>query len=305
MGKITLVVMAAGIGSRYGGLKQIDPVGPGGEIIIDYAIYDAIRAGFDEVVFIIRREIEEDFHEAVGETIRAQIPTRYVYQELDDLPAGFQVPEGRSKPWGTAHAVLTCKDVVDSPFGVINADDFYGRGAFKVLADFLREQPTPGDVPEYALVGYILGNTLSEHGHVARGVCEVSPDGYLEHIVERTKIKKFGEKAKFTEDNETWHHVDVERVVSMNMWGFTPALFGQIEERFSAFLEARGGEEKSEYLLPDVVGELVREQAARVRVLPCGERWFGVTYREDKPVVAAAVRELVERGDYPHSLWGD
>jgi hypothetical protein len=298
-----LIVMAAGIGSRYGGLKQMDPVGPGGEKIIDYSVYDAKRAGFGQVVFVIRKEMEEDFREHIGRRIEQQIETRYVYQELEPLPGGFTVPEGRVKPWGTAHAVAACRDTVRTPFAVINADDFYGPSAFQVLGDFLQTVREKEGVHEYGLVGYILGNTLSEHGHVSRGVCELASDGTLREIHERVKIQRFEHTIRHTEDGKTWIDLPADSVVSMNMWGFTPAVFEELETGFVEFLKGRGSDPKAEYFLPEQVGELVDAGGARVKVLRTDERWFGITYKEDKPFVERAVHDLVEQGVYPPSLW--
>lgn len=303
MPETTLIVMAAGIGSRYGGLKQMDPVGPGGEKIIDYSVYDARRAGFGQVVFVIRKEMEDDFREHIGRRIEQQIETRYVYQELGPLPEGFTVPGNRVKPWGTAHAVAACRDAVRTPFAVINADDFYGPSAFQVLCDSLQKEQEQEGVQEYCLVGYHLRNTLSEHGHVSRGVCEVAPDHTLREIRERVKIQRFGDAVRHTEDGKTWIDLPADSVVSMNMWGFTPSLFEELEAGFVEFLKDRGSDPKSEYFLPERVGDLVAAGRARVKILRTDARWFGITYKEDKPFVERAVRELVERGAYPPSLW--
>jgi len=306
MSKPTLVVMAAGIGSRYGGLKQIDPVGPNGEIIIDYSIYDALNAGFGKVVFVIKKDIEKAFRERVGKTIEKQCETTYVFQKSEDVPEGFEVPPGRQKPWGTGHATLSCRNVVHSPFAVINADDFYGRSSYQTLCDYLRRARDRDGAYDYCMMGYVLGNTLTEHGHVARGVCTVSQDGYLVEIHERRRIEKSGESVQYTEDGETWIEIPGESVVSMNMWGFTPRLFPELEARFRHFLrENRDNIQKAEYFLPDVVGDLIRENKARVRVLSTNERWFGVTYKQDKPRVKQAIRDLIRRGVYPENLWGD
>ncbi len=302
MPETALVVMAAGIGSRYGGLKQVDPIGPSGEKIIDYSVYDAGRAGFGQVVFVIRREMEQDFRKQIGRRVEQQIDTRYVYQELESLPEGFVVPEGRVKPWGTAHAVAACRDVVRSPFAVINADDFYGPCAFQVLCNFLRQPQKDPGASEYCLVGYLLGNTLSEYGHVSRGVCEVAPDGTLRHIHERVKIQRFGDAIRYTEDDGTWVDLPADSVVSMNMWGFTPSLFEALEAGFVKFLEERGSDPKAEYFLPEQVGRMVDAGQARVKVLRTEERWFGITYKQDKPFVEQAVRDLVDKGVYPRCL---
>jgi len=306
MSNPTLVVMAAGIGIRYGGLKQTDPVGPNGEIIIDYSIYDALNAGFGKVVFVINKDIEEAFRERVGRTIEQRCETTYVFQKIEDVPEGFEVPPGRQKPWGTGHAILSCRNVVHSPFAVINADDFYGRSSYQTLCDYLRSAQDRDGVYDYCMVGYVLKNTLTEHGHVARGVCAVDEAGFLIEVHERTWIEKSGESVKYTEDGETWIEIPGEGVVSMNMWGFTPSLFPELEARFWHFLqENRDNIQKAEYFLPDVVGDLIRENKARVRVLSTNERWFGVTYKQDMPRVKQAIRDLIRRGVYPENLWGD
>jgi len=306
MSEPTLVVMAAGIGSRYGGLKQIDPIGPNGEIIFDYSIYDALNAGFGKVVFVIKKDIEEAFRERVGRTIGKRCETTYVFQKIGDVPEGFEVPPGRQKPWGTGHATLICKDVVHSPFAVINADDFYGRSSYQTLCHYLRGAQDRDGVYDYCMVGYVLKNTLTEHGHVARGVCTVDEDGFLVEIHERTRIEKFGEIVKYTEDGETWVEIPGESVVSMNMWGFTPSLFSELEARFPHFLQKNSDNmQKAEYFLPDVVGDLLKEKKARVRVLSTNERWFGITYQQDRPRVKQAIRDLIHRRVYPENLWGD
>jgi dTDP-glucose pyrophosphorylase len=305
MSKPSLVVMAAGIGRRYGGLKQIDPVGPNGEIIIDYSIYDALNAGFGKVVFVIKKDIEEAFRERVGRTIEKQCETTYVFQKLEDVPAGFKVPPGRQKPWGTGHATLSCRNVVHSPFAVINADDFYGRSSYQTLCDYLRSAQDRDGVYNYCMVGYVLESTLTEHGHVARGVCTVDEDGFLVEIRERTRIERFGEIVKYTEDGETWIEIPGESVVSTNMWGFTPSLFSELEARFPQFLQKNSDNiQKAEYFLPDVVGDLLKEKKVTVKVLATNERWFGVTYQQDKPRVKQAIRGLIHRGVYPENLWG-
>ena len=300
----TLVVLAAGIGSRYGGLKQIDPVGPHGEIILDYSIYDALRAGFGKVVFVLREEIEASFRDRVGRPIEERCETIYVLQRIGDLPAGFEIPAGRQKPWGTAHATLMCKDAVETPLAVINADDFYGRSAFEALHDYLRRAKDRSGLYDYCMVGYLLENTLSEHGHVARGLCAVGQDGTLLEIRERTRIRKSGQSIKYTEDGETWVEIAGTTPVSLNMWGFTPSLFAELEARFLKFLRENSDNIlKAEFFLPEVVGDLVREKRAMVRVLPTNEEWFGVTYPQDKPRVQQAIQGLIRRGIYPDRLW--
>lgn len=297
-----LVVMAAGMGSRYGGLKQIDPVGPSGEIIIDYSIYDAVKAGFEKVIFIIRKDIEADFRECVGNRFAGIVDVDYAFQELDMLPEGIEVPEGRVKPWGTGHAVLCAKDVISAPFAVINADDFYGANSFQAIADYLRGAED-GDKYDYSMVGFILANTISEHGHVARGCCDVK-DGKLASIVERTKIQLFDDGIKYSEDDgETWVDISPETVVSMNMWGFTPSFLDELGERFAKYVKANIENLKAEFFIPLAVDQLMSEGKADVSVLPCSSKWLGVTYREDKPTVEAAIKQLVSQGDYPEKLW--
>lgn len=299
----TLIVMAAGIGSRYGGLKQLDPVGPGGEKIVDYSVFDARRAGFGKVVFVIRRQLEDEFRRQIGRRIERHIETAYVCQELEPLPEGFTLPKGRGKPWGTAHAVAVCRDLVRTPFAVINADDFYGASSFHLLRDHLEQAGDRKGVHDYCLVGYRLENTLSEHGHVSRGVCAVTPDGYLREINERTRIRKRGQSVQYTDDGDTWIDLAADSVVSMNMWGFTPSLFEELEKGFVEFLRDRGSDPKAEFFLPERIGDLVASGRARVKVLSTDEKWFGITYPEDRLLVKQAVAELVEAGTYPPSLW--
>jgi len=297
----TLVVLAAGIGSRYGGLKQIDPIGPAGEIVIDYSIFDAIRAGFGKIVFVIRRDIEAAFRAKIEPNVKGRVAIDYVFQDMTaELPAGFQMPAERKKPWGTTHAVLVCKNAVKEPFGVVNADDFYGRQSYQVLADFLRG--VKPDAPHYALVGFTLRNTLSAHGTVSRGVCQVDAAGFLKTVVERIKIEKTGSTARFL-DGETWHPLTAEEPVSMNMWGFTPAFFNQAEQAFQAFIVQHGQQPKTECLLPTTVDGFIRQGTATVNVLASRESWLGVTYPEDKPAVAAGVKKLIDAGLYPAPLW--
>jgi len=306
MNKPVLVVLAAGMGSRYGGLKQMDPMGGHGQSIIDYSIYDARRAGFETVIFVIKREMEADFRAAVGDRIARGIEVRYAYQELNDLPAGYQVPEGRKKPWGTTHAVLAARELIDGPFAVINSDDYYGPDAFRTIYNYLS---THGDDPRlcrYAMVGYLLGNTVTEHGSVSRGICRVSGDGVLEEVVERTCIEKDGADARFTTDSgATWEHLAGSTLVSMNFWGFQRSFIDHAIARFPAFLDQILAEnpEKGEFYLPLLVSEMIRTGKAQVQVLSSHDKWYGVTYREDKPSVVAALAEMTERGVYPENLW--
>ncbi len=304
MPSLTLVVMAAGMGSRYGGFKQIEPVGDGGEILIDYSVYDALRAGFDRIVIILRRDIEEVFRETIGKNIEAAAETDYVFQSLNQLPDGFSLPEGRVKPWGTAQAVLACREAVQTPFVAINADDFYGPTAYEAMASQLRETAGGSGPPEYAMVGYRLINTVSAYGRVTRGVCSMNMDGYLVDIRERFNIEKSGGKIRHSEDGLTWAPLPDDAVASMNFWGFTLEVFGELERLFPEFLrtEARSNP-KSEFLIPEAVGQLVREGKVRVKILPTQERWFGVTFPEDLPLVRSAIRGLVQKGAYPENLW--
>lgn len=304
-GKPVLVIMAAGMGSRYGGLKQIDSIDAYGNKIIDYSIFDAVQAGFEKVVFIIKKAIEKEFRENIGDRIASHVKVEYVYQELDRLPAGYQVPEGRVKPWGTGHAILCCQDVIDGPFAVINADDYYGKSAFVSIYNQLSEI-SDGEKYQYTMVGYRLYNTLTENGHVARGVCTISEDGKLVDIHERTRIEKQGDKAKFTEDDgKTWTELGEDTVVSMNMWGFTKSIIEELDQRFAVFLdkELSGNPLKCEYFLPFVVDELLKEYKAEVTVLKSVDRWYGVTYKEDKETVVNAIMELKKTGIYPEKLW--
>ena len=303
--KPTLVVLAAGMGSRYGGLKQIDPVGPSGEAILDYSVFDAHRAGFGKVVFIIRHDIEQVFREQVGAKYKGLLPVEYAFQDIADLPSPYAVPPGRAKPWGTAHAIRAARDVIHEPFAAINADDFYGRDAFAKLATFLSgEGRRQGEgVPHpFAMVGYRLDQTLSDFGSVARGICHVSPEGFLEKVTEMTKIVRTPSGAENREDPAVPVALTGGERVSMNLWGFTPALFGELEARFPAWLEANVAREKAEWYIPFVVDELVHEGKATVDVLPTDSAWFGATYREDKPFVAAEIAKLVAAGDYPGNL---
>lgn len=297
----TLVIMAAGMGSRFGGLKQMTPVDEEGHFIIDFSLYDAYQAGFRRVAFIIKREIEQTFRETIGARMEKWFHVDYVYQELDCLPEGFAVPEGRRKPWGTAHAVACCRGVVEGPFAVINSDDFYGRGAYEAIYRFLTENKAPH---HYAMLGYQLRNTVTEFGSVARGVCHVQ-DGMLLDITERTKIFKRGQDAAYTEDGETFVPLSGDTQVSMNFWGFTPEILDEIWDAFPAFLAENlpVNPEKCEFYLPTFVGSRLAEGKVRVRVLPCMETWHGVTYKEDLDSVKAAIGQLKREGKYPARLW--
>ncbi len=302
MQKPALVVMAAGMGSRYGGLKQIDPIGRHGEIIMDYSLFDALEAGFEKVVFIINRRIEQDFYDVIGRRAEKHMEVRYVFQQPDTmLPAGFSVPQDRVKPWGTAHALLCCKNDVSEPFAAINADDYYGKHAFSVLYQYLKDAKD-GAKADYSMVGYLAKNTLTDHGSVARGVCEVDASGALVDIVERLKIYKTPEGPAYTEDDgKTFVHFSGDNLVSMNFFGFTPSLFDTLEARFPAFLKEtlETNPLKGEFLIPAEVGRMLKAGKASVHVLSSPDRWYGVTYREDKPEVMRALSDLTDAGAYP------
>ena len=298
--KPTLFVLAAGMGSRYGGLKQMDGVGPSGETIMDYSIYDALRAGFGKIVFVIREFFEEDFREKIVSKYENHVPVEVVFQELDKLPAGFTVHPDRVKPWGTNHAVMMGKDVIHEPFAVINADDFYGRESYAILAEQLKKMD--GQENHYCMVGYRLHNTLSESGSVARGVCETDDKGYLTSVVERTQVERVDGVIKFKE-GETWTEVGENTPVSMNMWGFTPDYFEYSDKCFVDFLEKNQENLKSEYFIPLVVDHLITTNTADVKVLDTPSKWFGVTYAEDRPGVVAKLQNLVDKGEYPTPLW--
>lgn len=299
-----LLILAAGMGSRYGGLKQIDPVGPCGEVILDYSIFDARRAGFKRVIFLIKHEIEEDFRRIVGQHIEPFMEVRYAFQQVDVLPAPYTVPAGRTKPWGTGHAVLCCKELIDAPFAVINADDYYGISAFKEAYDALSamEDTEPA---HYMMVGYHVENTLSDNGHVSRGVCTVDDNGMLTDVCERTHIIKTTDGPLYTEDGETYHRIPTGTLVSMNLWGFTPNFVQALERDFPAFLDDALADNplKAEFFLPTEVNTLLSAEEATVQVRSSHDRWFGVTYQEDKPVVAQAVKRMEDDGLYPRGLW--
>lgn len=299
-----LLIMAAGMGSRYGGLKQMDPVGPHGEVILDYSIFDARRAGFRRVVFLIKHEIEADFKRMVGNRIARHMEVRYAFQQVDNIPAPFTAPKGRVKPWGTGHAVLCCRELIDAPFAVINADDYYGADAFRTAYDCLTRL-RDDDKQRFIMVGYELRNTLTENGHVSRGVCTVSAEGLLTDIRERTHIIGSCDGPLYTEDGETYRRLPEDALVSMNLWGFTRSFVDSLAQGFPVFLERAMAENplKAEYYLPTAVSDLLSRGAATVRVLPSRGRWYGVTYQEDKPVVKYALQRMTDEGLYPAPLW--
>ena len=305
MKKPTLVVLAGGMGSRYGGLKQIDPIGPNNELIIDYSIYDAIKAGFGKVVFIIKEENLSIFKEAIADKISQYVDVEFAFQSTKDVPDEYQeLCKDREKPWGTSHAVMSCRGMLNSNFAVINADDYYGYDAFEKICRFL-ENATDEDAYNYCMVGFVLGNTLTENGHVARGVCQADKNGNLAKITERTKIQKFGDKVKYTDDDINWVEISGDSLVSMNMWGFTPSVMDEIINGFPEFIEnSKDNLMKAEYFLPLTVDNLIKSGKAQVKVLSCNEKWYGVTYKEDKPMVQKAIRDMIESGKYPADLWG-
>jgi dTDP-glucose pyrophosphorylase len=294
----SLLVLAAGMGSRYGGLKQIDPVGPSGETIMDYSIYDALRAGFGKIVFVLRKEIEAAFRQTIATRFEHRIAIDYVFQELDGLPPGFSVPDGRTKPWGTTQAVLAATGAVREPFAVINSDDFYGAESFRVLAAHLQSATT-----DYAMIGFVLRNTLSDFGAVARGVCQVDEHGFLKSIVEMTNIARDGSQAKSTDSTGKVSQLSGDEIVSMNMWGFMPEVFAQLEQVFQEFLETHGSDLRAESYLPNAVNRLIDSGQARVCVVPTAGSWFGVTYRQDRERVVESIARLVQAGFYPERLW--
>lgn len=305
MSKPVLVIMAAGMGSRYGGLKQIDPVDEEGHIIMDFSMYDAKRAGFEKAVFIIKEENEEDFRKAIGDRVSEYMEVEYAYQKLENLPEGYQIPDGRVKPWGTAHAVLSCIDKVDGPFAVINADDYYGVEAFQLIYDYLTTHQDD-EKYRYTMVGYLLGNTITDNGYVSRGVCVMNEQRELVSVTERTRIEKRDSGIAFSEDEgKTWTDLPAETVVSLNMWGFTRSILEEIREGFPAFLEEglKADPMKCEYFLPSVVSRLVKEDKASVTVLKSHDKWYGITYKEDKPVIVKAIQEMKDAGLYPQNLW--
>ncbi|MCF8228700.1 MAG: nucleotidyltransferase [Bacteroidales bacterium] len=299
--KPTLLILAAGIGSRYGGVKQMDQVGPSGESIIDYSIYDAIRAGFGKVVFVINRKIEKDFKGIFEKKLNCRIETEYVLQEVTDVPPDFEIHPDRKKPWGTAHAVLVARDKIKEPFAVINADDFYGAGAYELIAEFFKSiDPTSN---RYAMVAYQLGKTLSEHGSVSRGVCSIDHEDFLRKVVEHTKIEKIDNNIGFRDEEGNWDLLPENTYVSMNFWGFTAGIFDFLEKGFNEFIRANAYKPKAEYFIPSVVTELINSMDATVRVLKSKDQWFGVTYKEDKDITIDRIKELVDQGIYPENLW--
>jgi dTDP-glucose pyrophosphorylase len=298
----TLVVLAAGIGNRYGGLKQIDPVGPHGATTIDYSIFDSVQAGFDKLVFIIQQVFEAAFKEQLVSKFEKRADCYYVYQEMGVGTKGFQIPETRNKPWGTGHAVLATKELVDEPFAVINADDYYGRTSFESMSKYLTHQ-SDGASEDYAMVGYTLRNTLSEHGSVARGVCRADEAMYLTEIVELTKIFKQGEGGYYIDESGNRHELTGDEIVSMNLWGFTPTIYRHLERGFQRFLEERGQDPKAEFFISSLIDDVLREGHARVKILPTNENWFGLTYREDKYPASDQINSLIKSGVYPERLW--
>ena len=299
--KPTLLILAAGMGSRYGSLKQVYPVGPAGEAILEYSVFDAIRAGFGKVVFVIRRDIEKDFNEIFIQKLRKHIEVDYVFQEIDMIPANIKVPADRVKPWGTGHAVLVAASKVKEPFAAINADDYYGSDAFRKMAGFLSR--VSNNQTSYAMVGFDLDNTLSEHGFVSRGVCEVDENSNLLGVIERTKISGTEKGVAYKDDHDASVYIDTKSIVSMNFWGFTPLFFQQLEDHFQEFIKENYTDLKSEFFLPFVVDDLIKARKANVKVLRSTDRWFGVTYKEDKPLVVGKIKELTKDGLYPVNLW--
>ncbi len=306
MQKPILVVMAAGMGSRYGGLKQIDPVGANGEVILDYSLYDARRAGFDRVIFVIRHKIEDIFKDRIGNHIADFMNVEYAYQELSDLPEGYTVPEGREKPWGTCHAILAARGLIDAPFAVINADDYYGPNGFRLIHDFLTSH-TDEEKYRCCMVGYLLKNTVTPNGTVSRGICTADNEHRLIKVVERTKIGESPCGIRYTEDDgATWIKIDGDSLVSMNFWGFPESFLKEAWAHFPAFLDETLAKDplKGEYFLPSVVSQMLEEGRATVEILPCPDKWYGVTYREDKPEIIQALAKMTESGIYPSPLWG-
>ena len=299
--KPTLLILAAGIGSRYGGVKQMDKVGPSGESIIDYSIYDAIRAGFGKVVFVINKKIEKDFMEIFNRKLKGKVETDYVLQEINNIPEGIKYSSERVKPWGTAHAVLVTKDKIHEPFVVVNADDFYGTGSYKLIKEFFED--IDPEMPQYCLAGYKLSSTLSEFGSVSRGICSVDIEDYLSTVVERTDIQKLNNSIGYEDSNGNWDILPDDTPVSMNIWGFTPSIFKFLEFYFKDFISKNAGNPKAEFFIPAVINDLIKTSKATVRMLRSKDQWFGVTYKDDKHKTIKKIRKLVEQGDYPENLW--
>ncbi len=301
MVKPTLLVLAAGMGSRYGGLKQIDPVGPSGEAIIDYSIYDALRAGFGKIVFVIRKDIDKEFKASFGDKFSRQIPVEYVYQELGNVPDGLAYTPERVKPWGTGHAVLCSAPAIDEPFAVINADDFYGPKAYQELFAYLSQ--LENEHTNHCMVGYRLENTLSDHGYVSRGICQSDGAGWLTNVIERTHIEKKNDQIFFQDHHQEAFPLSPDAIVSMNMWGFTPSIFDQHQHQFVDFIQEHGQNPKAEFYIPTVVNTMIKRNEGKVKVLTSGDKWFGVTYKEDKPIVEQNLLVLIDKGIYPSKLW--
>jgi NDP-sugar pyrophosphorylase family protein len=300
--KPTLLILAAGIGSRYGGMKQIDQVGPSGEAIIDYSLYDALRAGFGKIVFVIRKDIENDIKEFLGDKIAGKAEVEFIHQELDMIPEGLVYPPDRVKPWGTGHAIWVAAKAIKEPFVAINADDFYGRGSYMKMAEYLISAGKTSST-EFCMIGYQIQQTLSEHGSVSRGICEADDQSYLRAVVERTEIFRKNGRIVYRDENLKEVQVPGDTLVSMNIWGFTPAVFAYIEQQFSEFIRKNISNIKAELYIPKIVNEMIKDGNARVRILPAVDEWFGVTYKEDKPLAVEKIRELVQKGAYPRNLW--
>lgn len=298
MSQLSLLILAAGIGRRYGGLKQIAPIGPNGETILDYSVYDARQAGFDQLVFVIRRDIETAFRETIGRQFEPHIPVKYAYQEVDSLPAGFDVAANRQKPWGTGHAVWVAASLINQPFAVINADDFYGPTSYKLVADYL----TTGS-PHYALVGFKLRNTLSDFGSVARGICQTDAENFVQSVTEITNIEKAGQQARYVDATGQPHTLSGEEIASMNMWGFRPTIFAQLHQHLIEFLHQPGNHQTAEFYLPSAVNNLITHQQAQVKMLPSPDSWFGMTYQQDKKHVVQSIQNLITAGVYPAKLF--
>jgi len=299
----TLLILAAGMGSRYGGLKQIDPVGPHQEILLDYSIYDAVQAGFTQVIFVIRKEIDGHFQKFTGRRYEKQIHCEYVYQELNSLPSRFEISIGREKPWGTAHAVLVCEPVVNEPFAVINADDFYDKTAYRILFQFLNRETTENHIAHYAMVGFALKNTLSPYGAVSRAICDINKDHHLLSITEQTKIIKTDNGIGYRDEKNAWHSLTGDEIISMNFWGFTPSIFSYLKESFDAFIKANMDNPNTEFFLPTIIDHLIKQKHAIVSVALSPDQWAGMTYPQDKTLVSDYLKMLTDTGYYPEKLW--